>query len=175
MLRSVVFASALALTAGVAAAADLPPPVTMPPAPMLSPTPIAYNWSGFYFGAHGGYGFSDGDLDDGFVIGGQIGINKQWNNFVLGAEGDGSFTDWGDTNAVGTLRLRGGIAIDRILVYGTGGVAIGDDLGWVAGGGFEYAFNDRLSAGIEYLHYDMDEGSSDVIRGRVNWKFNMPY
>ena len=65
---------------------------SLPPAPMLSTTPIAYNWFGFYIGAHGGWGFNDGAFDDGFVVGGQLGINWQFNNFVFGVEGDGSFT-----------------------------------------------------------------------------------
>ena len=80
-------------------AADLPI-MSPPPAPMLSTTPIAYNWSGFYIGAHGGWGFGDGAFDDGFVVGGQLGVNWQFNNFVLGVEGDGSFVDWGATDSV---------------------------------------------------------------------------
>jgi outer membrane immunogenic protein len=174
MLRFAVSASALALITGVAAAADLPPIMEPAPPPMVSPVPIAYNWSGVYVGAHGGWGFGDGAFDDGFVIGGQIGVNWQWNNFVLGAEGDGSFTDWGAADAVGTARLRGGFAFDRFLVYGTGGVALQDfsDAGWVAGGGGEYALTDNVSVGVEYLHYDFDGDGSDVIRGRVNVKFN---
>ncbi len=175
MLRLAVTASALALSAGIAAAADLPPPPIMQPAPpsMMSPMPIAYNWSGFYIGGHGGWGWASGAFDDGFVVGGQVGVNWQYNNFVLGAEGDGSFVDWnGPTDAVGTVRLRGGFAFDRFLAYGTGGAAFGDDLGWVAGGGLEYAFTDNFSFGVEYLHYDFDGNDADVVRGRVNWKFN---
>jgi len=57
----------------------------------------------------------DGNFDDGFIVGGQLGVNWQFNNFVLGAEGDGSFVDWGDTSAVEPWRLRGGIALDRFL------------------------------------------------------------
>jgi outer membrane immunogenic protein len=139
---------------------------------MLSTMPIAYNWSGFYLGAHGGWGWGSGAFDDGFVIGGQVGVNWQFNSFVLGAEGDGSFTDGGGTDAVGTARLRGGLALDRFMPYVTGGVALEDfdDAGWVIGGGIEYAFTDNVSAGIEYLHYDLSD-EADVIRGRVNVRF----
>jgi outer membrane immunogenic protein len=174
MLRLFVSASALALIGGIAAAADLPPPMQPAPSPMYAPTPIAYNWSGFYVGAHGGWGFGTGAFDDGFVIGGQVGVNAQWNNFVLGAEGDGSFVDWGGADAVGTARLRGGFAFDRFLVYGTGGVAFQDfsDAGWVVGGGGEYALTDNVSVGVEFLHYDFGSDDSDVVRGRVNVKFN---
>ena len=115
---------------------------------MLSTTPIAYNWSGFYIGAHGGWGFNDGAFDDGFVVGGQLGINWQFNNFVFGIEGDGSFVDYGSVDSLETIRGRVGLAFDRFLVYGTGGGAFQDfdDLGWVGGGGVEYAFTDFVSA-----------------------------
>jgi len=175
MLRFAVSVSALALLAGVAAAADLPPPPgNVVPPPMYSPTPIAYNWSGFYVGGHGGYGWGSGAITDGFVVGGQVGVNWQYNNFVVGAEGDGSFVDWGANDAVGTVRLRGGFSFDRFLVYGTGGAAFRDfnDVGWVAGAGGEYALTDTISAGIEFLHYDFGSDDSNVVRGRVNVKFN---
>jgi outer membrane immunogenic protein len=173
MLRFAVSASALALLTSIAAAADLPPPITVAP-PMTSPIPIAFNWSGFYIGGHGGWGFGSGVFDDGFVIGGQVGANAQWNSFVVGVEGDGSFVDWGAIDAVGTARLRGGFAFDRFLVYGTGGVALEDfsDVGWVFGGGGEYALTDAISVGVEFLHYDFDGDDADVVRGRVNWRFN---
>ena len=173
MLRLLVSTSVVALMSSAAMAADLPI-MSPPPAPMLSTTPIAYNWSGFYIGAHGGWGFNDGAFDDGFVVGGQLGINWQFNNFVFGLEGDGSFVDYGSIDSLATIRARAGLAFDRFLVYGTGGGAFEDfdDLGWVAGAGVEYAFTDFVSAGVEYLHYDFDDGSSEVIRGRVNARFN---
>jgi outer membrane immunogenic protein len=174
MLRQVVSASALALLSGMAVAADIP--VEPLPPPMIAPTPIAFNWSGFYIGAHGGWGWGGGAFDDGFVVGGQLGVNWQFNSFVLGAEGDGSFVDWGGgTDAVGTGRLRAGLAFDRFLVYGTGGVALQDfdDVGWVAGGGAEYAITDNVTIGAEYLHYELDNDSADVVRGRVNLLFGM--
>jgi outer membrane immunogenic protein len=76
----------------------------------------------------------------------------------------------------GTVRGRLGIAFwDRALVYGTGGLMYGEEVsnslftrvgtyqayssdmhsGWVAGGGIEYAFTNRLSAKVEGLYYDM--------------------
>ena len=172
MLRLAASATVLALMSSAAVAADMPI-YSPPPAPMLSTTPIAYNWSGFYIGAHGGWGFGHDLLEDGFVVGGQLGVNWQFNQFVLGVEGDGSFVDWGEVEAVGTARLRGGFAIDRVLIYATGGGAFGqDEVGWVAGGGAEFAVTDNLSAGIEYLHYEEEQSSADVIRGRINVTFN---
>ena len=171
MLRLIVTTSTIALLAGAAQAADIT--VFEAPPAMMSPTPIAYNWSGFYIGAHGGYGFGGGAFDDGPVIGGQLGVNWQFGSFVLGAEGDGSFADLGASDVLGSIRLRGGIAFDRFLVYATGGVGFADfdDTGWVIGGGAEYALTDNVSAGVEYLHYDFDGDDVGVIRGRLNVKF----
>src|SRR2546430_711274 len=53
------------------------------------------NWSGFYFGVHSGWQWSqlDASIDgvsvfkvehDSPVVGGQIGLQHQWGNFVLG-------------------------------------------------------------------------------------------
>jgi outer membrane immunogenic protein len=184
-----------------------------------------------------------------FTGGGQAGVNYQLGRFVVGAEADieymrlrGSFasraafpgpmfpdrfntpsssgsisTDW-----LVTVRPRIGWAFDRLLVYGTGGVAFtnrNDSLsdidstttqgvigvltaspssrhvGWVAGGGLEYAFSNSLSAKAEYLHLDFGditeqagvvggiggmEGASviftshltaDIVRAGLNYKF----
>ena len=124
------------------------------------------------------------------VIGGlQAGYNWQFTNLVLGLEGDISFASLNRSansvlfggadvynarlNALGTLRGRVGWAFDRVLVYGTGGVAFaslkneltdppsvigftaspGSNVtGWTVGGGFEYAFTDHWTAKAEYLH-----------------------
>ena len=65
------------------------------PAPDIVEAAPANNWTGFYLGVLGGYGFGTagtdavGDIDvDGFDIGGYAGANWQWGNFVVGAEGD---------------------------------------------------------------------------------------
>jgi outer membrane immunogenic protein len=102
-------ASAIILAlAGPGVAADLP--VKAPPA--FAP-PVLYNWSGFYFGGHAGWGRSRfngtwfGDTDTtvfpserlkGGLGGVQVGYNYQVNNtFVLGLEGDVSFLSWGSS------------------------------------------------------------------------------
>jgi opacity protein-like surface antigen len=57
-----------------------------------------YDWGGFYFGLHSGFQWSDFDATftngnafgvshDSQVVGGQIGIQHQFGNFVLGVEG----------------------------------------------------------------------------------------
>ena len=154
-------------------AADLtPPPVfkAPPPAPW-------YDWTGFYIGANGGYSwgnsstsytgtsaitglpitpFSTSQSIDGWLGGGQIGYNWQFNhNWVLGLEADIQGTGQQGTAALpsvagtfgtiavfpftttgtlgqslpwfGTARVRLGVEpADRWLVYATGGLAYGE-------------------------------------------------
>ncbi|MGH6925797.1 MAG: outer membrane protein [Propylenella sp.] len=175
MLRPIVSVSALALFAGVAAAADLPPPITVaPPSVLTAPTLLAFSFSGFYFGGHGGFGFGDGAFTDGAISGGQVGVNWQYGAFLFGFEADGSWADWSDVASVQSLRMRGGLALDRLLAYGTFGVANKDFVklvGWIAGAGVEYALTDRWIIGVEYLHYDFAADDSEVIRGRVSYLF----
>lgn len=141
----------------------------------------------------------DGDIDiDGFVGGAHIGYNFQADSLVFGLEGDIEYADLsGDTDIffspddeepigeaeqnidwLGSLRLRLGYAMDRALIYGTGGLAVGgvdmkvkiDETGsesesetawgWTIGGGLEYAFTDDLSARIEYRYTDL--GKTEV-------------
>ena len=61
-----------------------------------------YNWTGFYVGGHGGYGWGGSDVTptegpftrdgfdtrhSGFVLGGQTGYNWQYNSIVYGVQG----------------------------------------------------------------------------------------
>jgi outer membrane immunogenic protein len=110
--------------------------------------PLIYDWSGFYVGAHVGYGEGqvDGEYDSNAfslepngVLGGlHAGYNLQLGSFVIGAEGDFSWVDWADSAAVdtatvsaevdwlATLRARLGVALDNFLLYGTIGAAWAD-------------------------------------------------
>jgi outer membrane immunogenic protein len=117
-------------------------------APIYKATP-AYNWTGFYAGVHGGYGFGEDKVfegttassgkikPEGWFGGGQIGYNSQFApHWLVGAELDlsgGSIkdrTDFGGgiietdkINFLGTARTRFGYVQDRSLLYVTGGVA----------------------------------------------------
>jgi outer membrane immunogenic protein len=193
--------------AGAAAAADLPSRYAPPP--MVAAVPVftwtgfyvgvnaGYGWNtqdnNNYFDPV--FGYSGGGSDGGFVGGGQIGYNYQMGQFVIGLETDIQYADLGggrgyvgtgflgddsnDGNWFGTVRARAGFAIDRALVYATGGFAYGDigagssayvdaagnyiygssggtNTGWVLGGGIEYAFTDNLTAKIEGLYVNLD-------------------
>jgi outer membrane immunogenic protein len=147
-----------ALAAGTVAfacsvqAADLP--IRPAPAPMapIAYAPPVYNWSGIYIGGNLGGGFANSTWSDpfsgsnntfsknGFIGGGQIGANYQFNWLVVGIEGDFDWTGLkgNGTDSVGdaintktqwtsTIDGRIGAAFDRLLVYGKGGVAFADD------------------------------------------------
>lgn len=143
--------SGLLAFVGSASAADLAAPVA----------PV-YDWTGFYAGLQGGYGFGEirwsetsGPVEtdkfdfEGFVGGATVGGNMQVNNIVFGVEGDVSFSDidgTGDTSGgfncntgcetevswFGTARGRLGYALDATLPYVTGGFAFGDAKGEVS-------------------------------------------
>ena len=104
-----------------------------------------------------------------------------------------------EENWTASLRGRLGVGFDRFMFYGTGGAAWADinvnvpgfgsdsntHFGWVAGVGGEAMLTRNVSLGVEYLHYEVGKetynigglavggsGSADVVRGRVNLKFN---
>lgn len=125
------------------------------------PAAVAYDWTGVHVGGHVGYGWSSNDWEriqnapatmfgpggedshsaNGFLGGIQAGYTHQFEKFVLGVEGDISWTGmdgidtWvaggggyrdvtADYRWVGTLALRGGVAFDRTLLYLKGGGAL---------------------------------------------------
>jgi outer membrane immunogenic protein len=134
----------LALT-GAATAADIPRAAPVKAPAYYAP---AYNWTGFYLGINGGYGWGRSEWDgfgastdpSGFLAGGTIGYNWQTGPLVFGLEGDIAWSDMRGTfsNAacpfgcetrngwLATARGRFGYAIDRVMPYVTGGLAAGD-------------------------------------------------
>lgn len=151
-----------------------------------------------------------GTRHEGYFGGGQIGYNWQAANFVYGLEADIQGADIGKRSVVGfpgaavggvvvlptlatgrdhldwfgTFRGRVGFAVDRVLFYGTGGLAYGETrtsatlvatpitggnfagnvtdtrVGYAVGAGIEWAFAPNWSVKGEYLHIDL--GRSDV-------------
>ena len=108
-LAAALPAALLLGAAGSASAADLyvPPPVS---SPIYSPAPVV-NWTGFYLGVHGGYGwgsanaeFGSGDpgaadlKPTGWLGGAQVGYNWQFQSgWVLGVEADIAAAGLSDT------------------------------------------------------------------------------
>ena len=136
----------------------------------------------------------------GLVGGVQAGYNYQISNFVLGVEGAleassarGSSTPlFGDSVATHSsslplfaeLRLRAGVAIDRLLPYVTGGAVFADQrntiasqyftplstgrseaTGWAIGAGVEYAIDSHWSAKAEYLYTQFPDVSGTISDG----------
>ena len=183
--RTIITLTGAVMLATAANAADMyraPPP----PAVSYKDTPPPYvgvNWSGFYGGINGGGGWSantDVLNPTGAFGGGQIGYNFQMGNVVLGVEGGFEGSDIADKNLglkssldwFGSARGRLGYALDRTLIYGTGGFGYGrvkndgfgeTQTGWVAGGGVEYKFSPSWSAKVEYLYYDLDAPISSPV------------
>lgn len=157
-----------------------------------------FNWTGFYLGVHGGYGWGtsggSGTNPDGFVGGVQAGYNYQFSpNGVVGFETDisASAID-GKNNGVkfstdylGTIRGRAGYTIDRVMLYVTGGAAYGQgDLnvgglsnnqfhwGWTIGGGIEAMVTPNVSARLEYLYVDLAKETYGSVLGPVSVGYN---
>jgi outer membrane immunogenic protein len=138
---------------------------------------------------------------DGPVAGLFVGGNYQMNKIVLGVEGDwqwsnltgnsqkqaplftvgtfpgGPFTISTTIKDYGGVRGRLGFALDRLLVFGTGGWVWGNpvtsyaltaaapfvnnggrSMGWTAGVGIDYAFTDSVFGRVEYRYTSLATG-----------------
>lgn len=174
---------------GPASAADVP---VRGPVYKAAPAPV-FDWTGFYIGAHVGYGRESGQDASGVIGGVQVGYNWQLSrNWVFGIEGDFSATDINDATLgipvhvdhLASFRARIGYTWDRTMIYGTGGLAharvggIGvhaSDTGYALGGGVEWAFAHRWSAKVEYMYYGFEDGfgtgNAQAIKFGANYRF----
>jgi outer membrane immunogenic protein len=107
-----------------------------------------YDWSGFYLGVQMGWGWADQHIEDnagldadlglkGEFFGPTFGYQKQFNNFVVGAEVEANWSDidgqdsfagaagrtFGNVEIFGSLSGKVGYAWRDILIYGSGGLA----------------------------------------------------
>ena len=192
-----------------------------------APAPACPNWAGFYIGGFGGYKYGSNDITldlggdwdqrapqerdaleaaasrdlntSGAELGGLLGFNWQFNNWVFGVEASGGYLWLRDSNQLiagvindydvrtslkthylSTIAPRFGYAMCRWLPYVTGGVAIGDidfdqsfftggrnpgfgqggsqsetQIGWMVGGGLEYALTDHWRMRGQYQYIDL--------------------
>jgi outer membrane immunogenic protein len=122
-------AFALSLLSTAAFAADFP----MINPPMAAAGGSAFDWTGFYVGASGGWAFAgDGEAEydysgafedadfvtlapgsadletDGFLVGGTLGFNLQNGNYLFGLEGDIS---WSDISGEDTFSSPGDVGL----------------------------------------------------------------
>jgi high affinity Mn2+ porin len=147
-----------------------------PPSPAYASP--AYDWSGFYVGAHAGYlrGHADATLQDpafnpgtsngsgGITAGAQAGYNYVTRSGVLlGVEADISFPSYLPANAV-LSEFDNGVATaqQHIDFYGTLRARLGVTAGrWLA----------YVTGGLAYEHerYLTDPGSGKVLNARIGW------
>src|SRR5215469_3413988 len=134
----------------------------------------------------------------GGLVGGTAGVSGQFGAWVLGVEGDLDWQGLSGTsgspfctglitstainapaaglscktqsNWIGTVRARVGYAWDRVLLYGTAGIAGANVqtglsglppqtnfvVGWTAGAGLEWAFAENWTMKVEYLFVDLN-------------------
>ncbi len=166
-----------------------------------------FSWTGVYLGVHGGLAMPSATYSlagasavinsTGFSGGGQIGFNVQWDAMVLGLEADvGLNTARRDYNNIllagdllrgtmptlATFRARAGYALDRVLIYATGGLSLGNPtlsytvgalsatstttkVGWTLGAGVEYAMTDNWTMKLEYGYLNIANEANSLIAG----------
>ena len=156
------------------------------------------NADGLFNQPSDGIDFFSNSSDDGFAGGVHLGYDSQFGSVVLGAVADLSYVDFSETRSFTTLlgnttsitrdidllataRVRAGLALDPVLIYGTGGLAYAnveqhyspaivaglsprssadeDKFGYAVGGGAEFRATDNISFGAEYLYTNL--GSDD--------------
>jgi outer membrane immunogenic protein len=174
-MRKLALGLLLTSISGAAYAADLSAPPSAPytKAPVVSP---AFNWTGFYIGAMGGYGSentSDAFGIKGGFAGGTVGYNWQFGQFVAGIEADGAWADINNSvtqafpgignltasakiDALATIRGRFGVALDHVLLYGTAGLALADTKIGVSALGVNLSDSQTMTgwtagAGVEWM------------------------
>jgi outer membrane immunogenic protein len=181
-MKKILITMVLVTSAGTASAADMPSAAPYQKSPYVSP---AYNWTGFYIGAMGGYGWSDrvtvggvaltnADIKGGFG-GGTVGFNYQapGSMFVFGIEADAAWSDiqrsetiFGVTfqeriKSFGSVTGRVGVAIDAVLLYGKGGYA--------------WAENEISASVVGLTASESHFHSGWTAGGGVEWAFSGPW
>jgi outer membrane immunogenic protein len=137
-------------------------------------------------GPAGAANFTTNYSSQGGLVGGEVGYNAQSGNYLVGIEADAFSSGIKGSDASqalgvidetnlrwgGSLRARGGITVDRLLLFFTGGWAFGDlrhtstdpvngvdqftshRNGLTAGAGIAYAITDNVIGKFEYRYYD---------------------
>ena len=187
-MKAFIGLGALCLIPTIALAGD---PSAMNPSAAMRSLP---SWRGVYFGGHLGYGSESFNVfneqthqtsiadvsNDGALGGVHLGYNHQFGNWVVGVEGDTSFSWWKEktkdssgtlynfqTIGMGSFRGRVGFAFSNLFIFGTAGIGVVDrdfkgrslgstdfsEIGAVAGGGIEYKLTRDIVVGLEGLNF----------------------
>jgi outer membrane immunogenic protein len=180
MTTKILACALLCVLPASAFAADIPARFPSKAPVMLAPV---FSWTGFYIGLHAGYGWGEHDTElltqnhksDGFMGGGQIGYNWQFNNIVLGVEADISYSDIKSNDTVffalggatstttiqhqldyfATFRGRLGMAFGPVLPYITAGAAYGsmESSATAVNAGFPPGFNGAFAGSDSQGHW----------------------
>ncbi|WP_127143670.1 outer membrane protein [Pelagibacterium montanilacus] len=183
---------ALALSGGAAHAADLAVADPLYPTAVVTHSGAydwSGFYAGVSAGYAGGSASLDGAGGEvefsGPTAGIQFGLNTQSETVVVGAEADlqfgligddGDASEGADLDYVAGVRGRVGLALDDVLPYLTAGLAVGQasmtdslgvsdtetHVGWSAGLGTEFAFDQNTSLRVEYLYTDLGERTYDL-------------
>ncbi|WP_342359493.1 outer membrane protein [Terrarubrum flagellatum] len=220
MKKLLLASAALVAISSAAFAADLPSRKGPPPAPVYVPAfswtgfyvglQGGYSWgrvTGTSTTAPGGLFLGSYGYDaNGGLFGAHAGYNYQFTpNLVAGIEGDIEWADLKKTGIAstgllaertkldwqGSVRGRFGFALDRALIYATGGVAFADishnvttipggvsvlnysdtRAGWTLGGGIEYALTNNITVRGEYRYTDYGRiSASNLVTGVADSK-----
>ncbi|WP_192253757.1 outer membrane protein [Mesorhizobium silamurunense] len=169
--------------------------------PMTAP---GFDWTGYYAGLQAGYGWGSSDISgtegepfaaspdlDGGFVGGHVAGLWQFSQAVIGARAELNYSSTdgsallGPGNSVGTdikwfgsVNAEAGLAVDRWLIYGVGGVAFASietsqeagpsfakthtSAGWTIGAGVDYALSNNIVVGAQYRYYDFGKEHFDV-------------
>jgi outer membrane immunogenic protein len=203
-----IFGTVLALAVLAAAAPTPAAAADLYRGPAFAATPFnVYNWNGAYVGVNLGYQWGKTTnwptSPSGVMGGAQAGYNWQSGAFVFGVEADLQGSGADDTFGAykfanpwfGTIRGRGGYAMNNVLIYLTGGFAYGGGrvdfggasesqlhAGWTIGAGVEVGLTPNWSAKAEYLYVELtNQGyvltgvqngfQSNVFRLGLNYRF----
>lgn len=204
-------------SAGLLAALSMPAFAADPTVdvPMTAP---GFDWTGYYAGLQAGYGWGQSDISgtegepfsvspdvDGGFVGGHVAGLWQFDQAVIGAEADLNYSavdgtteaepgnNFGtDIKWFGSVNAKAGYAMDRVLVYGIGGIAFAGietsqasgsafsqtrtNVGWTVGAGVDYALTDKFVVGAQYRYYDFGsehyDGSADFVGRDQDTKLN---
>ena len=162
-----------------------------------------FNTRGGLAGGTIGYNYQLGQ----WLVGAEADLD--WSNIrgtFNGTAGAAAFSLSSQLNWLDTTRVRVGWVWDHALFYGTAGAAVGGvtttasasaaigglgaaasaadtqtRFGWTAGGGVEYAFNNYLSAKVEYMYVNLGtqtqinvdsvKFNTNIVRAGVNLHF----
>lgn len=191
-LVTTLMVSAFALGGFTAAhAADAVEQVPQPPVAQEAP-PAVNNWSGFYIGGEGDWNaghFNRTGNTYAFGGGAFTGYNWQQGQIVYGIEGDLGYADSETSrngltakNGVnGSVRGRLGYDFNPFMLYGTAGLAIGQNkledatssesktaVGYTVGAGAETFITNNITARLEYRYTDYGKKNFDLDSGRFS-------